>query len=158
MRIMIIGAGSLGLLFAAKLSAFCEHMTVIARTIEQADMLAKKGIELEGTAEAIRTTRSGAIDFRYYTEEAETVNSSLHHFDYIFLMVKQAAITQELINNLKSQMSKDTYLISFQNGIGHEVRLGEDLGRDSLLLAVTTEGARREGLTGLLTQDWVSVI
>ena len=41
-------------------------------------------------------------------------------------MVKQPAITQELISNLKSQMSKDTYLISFQNGIGHEVKLGED--------------------------------
>ncbi len=90
-----------------------------------------------------------SIDFRYYIEEVETVNSSLHHFDYIFLMVKQPAITQELINNLKSQMSKDTYLISFQNGIGHEVKLGEDLGRDRLLLAVTTEGARREGLTAV---------
>lgn len=149
MRIMIIGAGSLGLLFAAKLSAFCEHMTVIARTIEQADKLDQKGIELVGTAEAIRTTRSGVIDFRYYIEEAVTVKSSLHHFDYIFLMVKQPAITQELINNLKSQMSKDTYLISFQNGIGHEERLGEELGRDRLLLAVTTEGARREGLTAV---------
>ena len=149
MRIMIIGAGSLGLLFAAKLSAFCEHMTVIARTIEQADVLAQKGIELDGAAEAIRNTRSGSIDFRYYIEEVETVNSCLHHFDYIFLMVKQPAITQELINNLKSQLSKETYLISFQNGIGHEVKLGKDLGRDRLMLAVTTEGARREGLTGV---------
>ncbi|KRF32180.1 ketopantoate reductase family protein [Paenibacillus sp. Soil787] len=147
MRIMIVGAGSLGLLFAAKLSAFCEHMTVIARSREQADELAQKGIELVGTAESIRTTRSGVIDFRYYLEEAGTASSSLHHFDYIFLMVKQPAITQELINNLKSQMSKDTYLISFQNGIGHEVSLGKELGRDSLLFAVTTEGARREGLT-----------
>lgn len=149
MRIMIVGAGSLGLLFAAKLSAFCEHMTVIARSRQQADELAQKGIELVGTAESIRTTRSGVIDFRYYIEEAETASSTLHHFDYIFLMVKQPAITQELINNLKSQMSKDTYLISFQNGIGHVERLGEGLGRDSLLLAVTTEGARREGLTAV---------
>lgn len=147
MRIMIVGAGSLGLLFAAKLSVFSEHMTVIARSREQADELAQKGILLVGTAELIRTTRSGVIDFRYYIEESETGNSTLHHFDYIFLMVKQPAITQELINNLKSQMSKDTYLISFQNGIGHEVKLGEELGRDRLLLAVTTEGARREGLT-----------
>ncbi|WP_261305755.1 ketopantoate reductase family protein [Paenibacillus andongensis] len=149
MHILIVGAGSLGLLFAAKLSAVCEHMTVLARSREQADALAQKGIELVGTAESIRTTRSGVIDFRYYIEEAETANSTLHHFDYIFLMVKQPAISQELINNLKSQMSEDTYVISFQNGIGHEMRLGEELGRESLLLAVTTEGARRESLTAV---------
>ncbi|NRF91789.1 2-dehydropantoate 2-reductase [Paenibacillus frigoriresistens] len=149
MRIMIVGAGSLGLLFAAKLAAFCEHMTVIARSKEQADELARKGIELVGAAELVRTTRGGVINFPYYIEEVETANSALHDFDYIFLMVKQPAITQELINKLKSQMSKDTYLISFQNGIGHEVRLGEGLGRERLLFAVTTEGARREGLTAV---------
>ncbi|SDM90030.1 2-dehydropantoate 2-reductase [Paenibacillus sp. yr247] len=149
MRIMIIGAGSLGLLFAAKLSAFCEHMTVIARTREQATELAQQGIALDGTEERYLTTRSGVIEFGYFIEEVKMTNNSLHHFDYIFLMVKQPAITQELVDYLKTHMSTDTYLVSFQNGIGHEEMLGGEFGRDRLLLAVTTEGAKREGLTAV---------
>lgn len=145
MRVMIVGAGSLGLLFAAKLSAFCEHMTVIARTSEQAAELARQEIELVGTKGSQFTAHHGVIEFGYYIEEAKTANASLTHFDYIFLMVKQPAITQGLIDYLKMQLSKDTYLVCFQNGIGHEARLGEALGWDQLLLAVTTEGARREG-------------
>jgi 2-dehydropantoate 2-reductase len=149
MHIMIIGAGSLGLLFAAKLSAFCEHMTVIARTREQAAGLAQQGISLGGTAERYLTTRTGVIEFGYYIEEDKSVSTSLQHYDYIFLMVKQPAITQDLIDYLKAQINTNTYLISFQNGVGHEAMLREKLGWDRLLLAVTTEGARREDLTAV---------
>lgn len=145
MRVMIIGAGSLGLLFAAKLSACCEHMTVIARTSEQAAELARQGIELIGTTESQLTAHHGGIEFGYYIEGVKTAKASLTHYDYIFLMIKQPAITRKLIDYLKTHLSKETYLICFQNGIGHEKILAEVLGRNQLLLAVTTEGARREG-------------
>lgn len=147
---MIIGAGSLGLLFAAKLSSFCEHMTVIARTKEQADQLAQKGILLGGTIERHRTTRGGLIEFSYYQEDKESLTrtSSLPQpMDYIFLMVKQPAITKELAKYIDSLSSETTHLVSFQNGIGHEALLNEGGGENKLLLAVTTEGARRESLT-----------
>ncbi|MBP1961409.1 ketopantoate reductase family protein [Paenibacillus aceris] len=147
MRIMIIGAGSLGLLFAAKLSSFCEHMTVIARTIEQADQLAQEGILLGSTSELHRTTCKGSIDFGHYQAAAGATNGSVQAYDYIFLMVKQPAITQELVQYIQAQSSPNTYLVSFQNGIGHESMLSQGVGRAKLLLAVTTEGAKREGLT-----------
>lgn len=150
MRIMIIGAGSLGLLFAAKLSSFCEHMTVMTRTKEQADKLAREGILLDGMSERRTTTRGGLIEFRHYQDGRETLSSTtspVQPFDYIFLMVKQPAITKELARFIDSMRSESTYLISFQNGIGHEAVLNEGDGEKKLLLAVTTEGARRESLT-----------
>ncbi|NOV03434.1 ketopantoate reductase family protein [Paenibacillus planticolens] len=155
MRMMIIGAGSLGLLFAAKLSAWCEHMTVVARTKEQADQLAQEGIRLVGESESYRTTRGGSIDFRYYQTETETEmeagtkDISVQPYDYIFLMVKQPAITQELAHYIYTRSSSSTYLVSFQNGIGHESMLSQAAERNKLLLAVTTEGAKREGLTAV---------
>ncbi|MCY9658386.1 2-dehydropantoate 2-reductase [Paenibacillus chondroitinus] len=150
MRIMIIGAGSLGLLFAAKLSALCDHLTVIARTKEQADQLAQEGIMLGGTTERHRTTRGGFIEFSHYEVDKESVANAtvpVHPYDYIFLMVKQPAITKELAQYIYSRRSEITYLVSFQNGIGHEADLSEDDGENKLLLAVTTEGARRESPT-----------
>lgn len=150
MRIMIIGAGSLGLLFAAKLSSLCEHMTVIARTKEQADQLAQKGILLGGTTERHRTTRGGLIEFSYYQENKESLNrtsSFPQPLDYIFLMVKQPAITKKLAKYIDSRSSETTHVVSFQNGIGHEALLNEGDGENKLLLAVTTDGARRESLT-----------
>lgn len=150
MRIMIIGAGSLGLLFAAKLSSFCEHMTVITRTKEQADLLAQEGILLGGMNERRRTTRGGYIEFHQYQDGKGTLTSeisSVQPFDYIFLMVKQPAITKELAQFIDSRRSETTYLVSFQNGIGHEAVLSEGHEEKKLLLAVTTEGARRESLT-----------
>jgi 2-dehydropantoate 2-reductase len=150
MRIMIIGAGSLGLLFAAKLSSLCEHMTVITRTKEQADQLAQEGILLGGKSERLRTTRGGFIEFHHYQESDKSLTSGItpvQPLDYIFLMVKQPAITKELTQFIDSRRSESTYLVSFQNGIGHEAVLNGGRGKKKLLLAVTTEGARRESLT-----------
>ncbi|MDU0201636.1 ketopantoate reductase family protein [Paenibacillus sp. MAH-36] len=150
MRMMIVGAGSLGLLFAAKLSAFCEKLTVITRTKEQADLLAQDGIMLRGTTERIRTTRGGFIEFSHYQDDKDSLTRAtgpVQPYDYIFLMVKQPAITKELAQYIDSRRSEITYLVSFQNGIGHEDVLSEDDRENKLLLAVTTEGARRESQT-----------
>ncbi|MDR6880146.1 2-dehydropantoate 2-reductase [Bacillus sp. 3255] len=148
MRLMIIGAGSLGLLFAAKLSALCEYMKVVTRTREQAERLRAEGIRLAGTGVPHRTTRGGIIEFESYTEET-SASDLVQSYDYILLMVKQPAITPELAAYIRSKLSSGTRLISFQNGVGHESILGEALPAERLLLAVTTEGARREGDTSV---------
>ena len=70
-----------------------------------------------------------------------------NQIDYIFLMVKQAAITEELILQIQSLMSANTYVICFQNGIGHERKLSDFIEEERILLAVTTEGAKRMNAT-----------
>ncbi|NQX65447.1 2-dehydropantoate 2-reductase [Paenibacillus alba] len=149
MRIMIVGAGSLGLLYAAKLAALCEHITVIARTREQAEELTARGIAIIGADDEKQNGYNASITFNYYIEEAEFTGSLKPSYDYLFLMVKQPAITQKLVEYVKAQMNESTYLVSFQNGVGHEEMLKSAISPNRLLLAVTTEGARKEGMTAV---------
>jgi 2-dehydropantoate 2-reductase len=143
MRIMIIGAGSLGLLFASKLAACCTQLTVVTRTQEQAEELKVKGIELVGMDLPMTTTKNDIDISSYLYETSDPHDSCNREVDYIFLMVKQTAITEEFIHFIRKQMTSDTYVISFQNGIGHEHKLSQASGEGRLLLAVTTEGAKR---------------
>lgn len=149
MHIMIIGAGSLGLLFASRLAPFCTRLTVVTRSEGQARELTEYGIKLVGMT-LQETKQENPIDFCSYTEETkEGVVARTHQVDYIFLMVKQTAISPELIDYIKSQMTDHTYLVCFQNGVGHELKLSQAIGCDNLLFAVTTEGAKRNGFTSV---------
>ncbi|MFC5450202.1 ketopantoate reductase family protein [Paenibacillus aestuarii] len=137
MHIMIVGAGSLGLLFAAKLSECSHRLTIVTRTKDQAQALQEHGIVLDGTRMAARNIVVESFEDGQAGSGGDP--------DFIFLMVKQTAITDELIAGVKSLMAAKTVLVCFQNGIGHEQRLGSAVGSDKLLLAVTTEAARKEG-------------
>ncbi|OAS13655.1 ketopantoate reductase family protein [Paenibacillus oryzisoli] len=145
MHIMIIGAGSLGLLFAAKLAPICSRLTVVTRSEGQAAELAACGIQIVGM-DSQEPTLEKSIRFRCYSEAtSEDVDPLAQQVDYILLMVKQPAISHELINYIQSQMTSNTFLICFQNGVGHEVKLSQAIGWSKLLFAVTTEGAKRVG-------------
>ena len=123
MHIMMIGAGSLGLLFASKLAPFCTLLTVVTRSEGQARELAELGIRLVGM-ESQETDLEKPIVFRSYSEESSGgVVARPRQVDYIFLMVKQTAISSELIVYIQSQMTDHTYLVCFQNGIGHEIEI-----------------------------------
>ncbi|CAN7442905.1 2-dehydropantoate 2-reductase [Paenibacillus sp. LjRoot153] len=149
MHIMIIGAGSLGLLFAAKLAPVCSQLTVVTRSDGQARELAQYGIQIV-RAESQEPELEKSIIFQSYSEETSGNMVPLaRQADYIFLMVKQTALSSELINYIQSQMTHHTYLICFQNGVGHEVKLSQAIGWDKLLFAVTTEGAKRIGPTSV---------
>ncbi|CAN7495911.1 ketopantoate reductase family protein [Paenibacillus sp. LjRoot56] len=146
MHIMIIGAGSLGLLFAAKLAPNCSQLTIVTRSEGQARELAEHGIQLVGT-ESLETKLAKSIVFQSYSEEIS--GNVAREVDYIFLMVKQTAISPELITYIQNKMTCHTYLICFQNGVGHEVKLSQAIGWDKLLFAITTEGAKRIGPTSV---------
>ncbi|WP_236287523.1 ketopantoate reductase family protein [Paenibacillus allorhizoplanae] len=149
MHIMIIGAGSLGLLFAAQLAPNCSQLTLVTRSEGQARELAEHGIQLVGT-ESLETKLAKSIVFQSYSEEISgSMAPVAREVDYIFLMVKQTAISPELITYIQSKMTRHTYLICFQNGVGHEVKLSQAIGWDKLLFAITTEGAKRIGPTSV---------
>ncbi|OCT17115.1 hypothetical protein A8709_24330 [Paenibacillus pectinilyticus] len=151
MRIMIIGGGSLGLLFASKMAAYCSQLTVVTRTREQAIELTRVGIT-RNERESQEHVNESSLSFCSYIDEMNvdrTLNTPNPRLDYIFLMVKQTAITSELLQFIQNHISIATYLVSFQNGIGHEWKLSQAIGEDRLLLAVTTEGAKRNGYTAV---------
>lgn len=137
-KIQIIGAGSLGLLFAGKLASSCS-IELVTRRKEQADLLRKEGLKLMGQPPIYESENLRFVSLEEKKEE--TGISEL--IDYQFLTVKQTAIQNELISLLADWLSPQTAVVCFQNGIGHEERLLSGIPSGQLLLAVTAQGARR---------------
>ncbi|MDT2262058.1 2-dehydropantoate 2-reductase N-terminal domain-containing protein [Paenibacillus larvae] len=141
-KIQIVGAGSLGLLFAGKLAASCT-VELVTRRKEQAALLRKDGLQLKGQAPVYEGEHLRFVSF----EEKKKGTGLQKPFDYQLLTVKQTAIQDELISFLAAWLSPHTTVVCFQNGIGHEERLLSGIPSSQLLLAVTAQGARKHSDT-----------
>jgi 2-dehydropantoate 2-reductase len=139
-RIAVMGAGSIGLLLAAKLTAVTERIEVITRTEAQAEQIRKNGISIEGES----TTPGNK--FKVFSYENTATNPRVDTApQFLLLAVKQSAISEELVDFIMQRISPHTTVVCYQNGIGHEDKLLNHLEKGRLLLAVTTEGARKLG-------------
>jgi 2-dehydropantoate 2-reductase len=140
-NIAVMGAGSIGLLLAAKLSAVTETLEIITRTEEQAAAIRREGITIDEES-AIPAYKFEVIS--YETKFAKRhARSDLH---FLVLAVKQSAINNELLAFIMRYITPHTTIICFQNGMGHVDKLLAYLDKERILLAVTTEGARKTGL------------
>lgn len=146
MRIECVGSGSLGLLFAARLSDAGADVVLVTSTEEQADRLNAEGVALQDGSGTIYR----AVAAECYRETAPAAegspDSEERDADWLLLTVKQKHITPELARWLAKRIGLKTRLICFQNGIGHAERLAAEISPDRIYAAVTTEGARRDGL------------
>jgi 2-dehydropantoate 2-reductase len=130
MHIGIIGAGSLGLLWAARLAAHAK-VTLLCRTEQQAAIINQEGIML---------THCNGYEQRYWVTATQIdFIDRAAHFDVLFLMVKQPALPQ-ILPHIHALMQSHSVIVAWQNGLGHE----EYLQSYPAFAAVTTEGARRE--------------
>ncbi len=122
---------------------------MFVRREEQARRIADAGLtlrEAEGEAYAAKPlvrllpsrTEHAARDYKPSMESGDAEDP---HF--IFLSVKQNAITDELASDILGLMGPGSWVVCLQNGIGHAEKLVKHLPADRLLLAVTTEGALR---------------
>ncbi|MGZ7443670.1 ketopantoate reductase family protein [Paenibacillus sp. TH7-28] len=141
MKIDIVGAGALGLLFGGKLAAAGERVRFWTRTAEQAALLRKEGIELtepDGTVHIIEGKRfaAGTLDQTAGTDWAEEP-------DWLLLMTKQGHITEALLSACGRLAGKHTNIVCFQNGAGHLERIRQMIPGQALYAAITTEGAKR---------------
>jgi 2-dehydropantoate 2-reductase len=139
MNIAVIGAGSLGLLFASKLSPHC-RVELVTRTEQQAAAIRSTGIAIntiEGQRECFSDLTVNSFERRCNEKSQEAV------LDFLFLMVKQTAIQEDLISFIQKRSSPSTIVICFQNGLGHVDALLEAFRPNQIMLAVTTEGASK---------------
>jgi 2-dehydropantoate 2-reductase len=141
MRIAVMGAGSIGLLLAAKLSVVTETLEIITRTEEQAAAIRKEGISIDEES-AIQADKFEVIS--YETKFVKRQERPDLHF--LVLAVKQSAINNELLAFILNYITPHTTIICFQNGMGHVDKLLAHLDKERILLAVTTEGARKTDL------------
>ena len=139
MKIGIIGAGGLGLLFGAKLQKGCLQNSyyLITRTKDQKDEMITNGITLETNGEKEK------ISINAFKENQ--MNETL---DWVFLMVKQPQL-KGIEPTLLKWINSDTKILAFQNGLGH-FDLLRKMVKNPVFLAVTTEGAYKKSVSHVI--------
>lgn len=138
MRVLWIGGGSLGMLFAGKcaLTGACES-ALLVRSSRQKNMIKQKGLRLA-------EDKSQFTAFLPCSENMEDLPKP----DWVALMVKQHHLNHELLHVLEKLVHRhsDANWLCFQNGIGHTDKLLKIIPNNKLFIAVTTEAAMRTSL------------
>lgn len=131
MKIAIIGPGAMGLLFGGYLSQ--KHdVTLIGRNPQVMERIARQGImirEMDG------------VEKRYYPH-AVTDLSGLHNIELVVMFVKAGASAAALETH-KGLIGKDTFLMTLQNGMGHDVLMKRYAREDRVIIGTTRQGSYR---------------
>jgi len=131
MRIVIIGGGAVGLLYAARLLQANRNVQLVTRTDAQAAALRAEGIILHDMQGKKLQNKIEAIPSTQPLPEA----------DLYFLTVKQTDVPA-LLPVLRT-IPDGAILVAMQNGMGHGEQLSKIICDHFLYVAVNTEGARR---------------
>lgn len=133
MRIGILGGGALGLLWAARLLE--DKPVIITRTKRQYDRIQNEGLHFIDQAGNKRIVHPEVIWGKEINEK--------YVFDVLFVMVKQKDI-KDVMSFIQKQTHKDTQILFWQNGLGHDQWIKTLINRPWTYLVVTTEGALKE--------------
>lgn len=129
MKIVIIGAGAMGGLFAARLAAAGEKVSVVDVWQEHIDTITKQGLSLEtedGTVVAHPTAVSGV----------EQLSSA----DLIIIFVK-SSMTAAAAQSALHIMGASTRVLTLQNGLGNAEVIAGVVGEERVLAGTTAQGA-----------------
>jgi len=141
MKIWFVGGGALGLLFTGKLALMDQTaVRLITRTEEQTERIRAEGLLLEEEGSKHRIH----VESMPFVRPMEGQTPP----DWIGLMVKQSQIDEPMVKYVKRLMDQGTgsKLLCFQNGVGHVEKIAEaGIPRSRIYVAVTTEGARKDG-------------
>jgi 2-dehydropantoate 2-reductase len=128
MKIVIIGSGAMGALYGSYLSRKNE-VFLIDTDSEKVDIINKNGI----------TIKEKEGDKTFYPQ-AFLDSSSIGTADLIILFVKSLFSRAALENN-KSLIGENTYILTLQNGAGHEELLKEFVSEDRIIIGTTQHNA-----------------
>ncbi|MFB9325437.1 ketopantoate reductase family protein [Paenibacillus aurantiacus] len=142
MRIIIVGAGSLGMMYGLRLARGGTGVTFVTRSGEQASLLAEKGgILVENGEDCHVSVNAVSMASCAALGEEELPSEG----DWIWLTVKQAQLTEELLAAVSSLCARGAAVLCLQNGIGHLTRIARGLPAGTRIVpAISTEGALRE--------------
>jgi 2-dehydropantoate 2-reductase len=141
LRIMIVGAGALGLMYASRLARSGVKVMLRTRSHCQASALNKDGITLEEQG------RKSRISVQAISMDEPYKGWIPNDQDWIWLTVKQPHMNDTLLHELSILAAQGASLLCLQNGIGHMEKLRTALPGTPLYAAVSTEGALRAGET-----------
>jgi len=138
LRIWIIGAGAIGLLYGLRLARSGAEIIFYTRTKEQAAVLNTQGAVLKENGKAsLLQIKALPIGERVEAAAPE---------DWIWITVKQPHMDEELLGQLAALACEGASVLSLQNGIGHLPVLHASLPHSPIYAGITTEGALRHDL------------
>lgn len=129
MKIVIVGPGAMGCLFAAFLSKTKQDLWILDKNKERAQKLNQNGLILEGISGNWQAKVRALSDVK-----------EIPAADLIIIAVKSYD-TREAVICAKSLVGPNTRILTLQNGIGNIEVIGEVVGNDKVIAGLTNEGA-----------------
>ncbi|MCX5694822.1 MAG: 2-dehydropantoate 2-reductase [Candidatus Omnitrophica bacterium] len=129
MKIVIVGPGAIGCLFAAFLSKSKEEVWLLDKNKERAAQINESGISLEGEI--------GSWQAKVKTTACL---QEIGKADLIIICVKSFH-TKLVIEQIKPLLGPDTKILTLQNGIGNVEIISELTSEDRVIAGVTIGGA-----------------
>jgi 2-dehydropantoate 2-reductase len=130
MKIVVLGAGSLGCAIGGMLALGGQEVTLINRNRMQVDAINANGLLLKSAQGTQRVTVHAAVDC-----------TDLSPVDLVIVLVKSFD-TEKAIANAKTLVGDETVVLSLQNGLGHEDILAASVGRSRVLAGKTYVGGQ----------------
>jgi len=124
MKIAVLGAGAMGALFGGYLSKH-NDVWLVDVNAQRVRVINEKGVTI--------TEKDGE---NVFLPKALTDTSGLNEMDLIIVFVK-AMFTFEALSQNRQLIGKDTYVMTLQNGAGHEAKLLQFTDEDHVLIGTT---------------------
>jgi len=129
MKIVIVGPGAMGCLFAAFLTKAKEDVWLLDKDKQRSLKINESGISLEGS--------SGC----WQSKPKTTANpQDIGKADLIIICVKSFH-TKVVVEQIKPLLGQETKILTLQNGIGNVEIISELAGEERVIAGVTNEGA-----------------
>lgn len=138
LQIVVVGAGSVGLLYAARLALGGQAVAVVTRSSLQSNQLRQNGLTYQRLDK----------EKRVVPILAQPIEKGLPEADLYLLCVKQTDLP-DLLPDLQ-KLPASACVIALQNGMGHQERLTQILPERQCYFAIHTEGARRLSATEVM--------
>ena len=133
MRIAVIGAGAMGSIYGGHLSLKNE-VYLVDTNAAVVEHLQKEGLKLQ----------ENGTDNMYYPK-AVTSTEGIAPVDLVILFVK-ALFSKAALSGNKGIIGPDTYVMTLQNGSGHEDILGEFVPQDHIIIGTTNDNGAILGM------------
>jgi len=128
-KIVVVGAGAMGSLFAAFLTKSKEELWLLDKNKDNAAKINSSGIALEGVSGSWRVKVKA-------TANIEDIGRA----DLALLCVK-AFNTKSAVEQIKPILGQNTKILTLQNGVGNVEIISEIAGEDKVIAGVTSQGA-----------------
>ena len=133
MRLAVIGAGAMGSIYGGHLSQNNE-VYLVDTAAPVVEHIRKEGLKIQENGQDV-----------IYRPQAMTSTEGLEPVDLVILFVKSLFSRAALSGN-KSLIGPDTYVMTLQNGSGHEDILGEFVDQDHIVIGTTEDNGAVLGL------------